>query len=120
MGAEKYAQELFQQLRTGDFPNLPEKLTFLHAEDVLEMYPDLPRKQRETMVLQRYPAIFISGIGWPLKDGYPHEMRAADYDDWATETLRGRQAHARLERRHPRVELRHAATPRAQLNGHPD
>ena len=30
MGAEKYAQELFQQLRTGDFPNLPEKLTFLH------------------------------------------------------------------------------------------
>jgi aspartate--ammonia ligase len=26
------------------------------------------------------------GIGWPLKDGYPHEMRAADYDDWVTDT----------------------------------
>ncbi len=27
------------------------------------------------------------GIGWTLKDGYPHEMRAADYDDWVTPTL---------------------------------
>jgi aspartate--ammonia ligase len=50
------------------------------------MFPELPRKQRETMVLQKYPAVFIYGIGWPLKDGYPHEMRAADYDDWVTET----------------------------------
>ncbi len=37
-------------------------------------------------MLKRYPAIFIIGIGWPLKDGYPHEMRAADYDDWVTDT----------------------------------
>jgi len=51
------------------------------------MYPDLPRKQRETTILQKYPAIFIIGIGWTLKDGYPHEMRAADYDDWVTETV---------------------------------
>jgi len=51
------------------------------------MYPDLPRKARETEVLKKYPAIFIIGIGWTLKDGYPHEMRAADYDDWVTETL---------------------------------
>jgi aspartate--ammonia ligase len=36
--------------------------------------------------LQKYPAIFIIGIGWVLKDGYPHELRAADYDDWVTET----------------------------------
>ena len=50
------------------------------------MNPDLPRKQRETAILQKYPAIFIIGIGWPLKDGYPHEMRAADYDDWVTDT----------------------------------
>ncbi len=50
------------------------------------MYPDLPRKQRETEILKDYPAICIYGIGWTLKDGYPHEMRAADYDDWVTET----------------------------------
>ena len=30
--------------------------------------------------------VFIYGIGWTLKDGYPHEMRAADYHDWAIET----------------------------------
>ena len=86
VGAERFAQEMFPQLRDARYPNLPEKLTFLHAEEILDMYPDLPRKQRETQVLQKYPAIFIIGIGWPLKDGYPHENRAADYDDWVTDT----------------------------------
>ncbi|MEM2002729.1 MAG: aspartate--ammonia ligase [Candidatus Methanomethylicaceae archaeon] len=85
--AERYIQDLFPVLKTKKYPNLPDELTFLHAEDILDMYPDLPRKQRETMVLQKYPAIFIIGIGWTLKDGYPHEMRAADYDDWVTETV---------------------------------
>jgi aspartate--ammonia ligase len=84
--AERLAQEMFPQLRDPRYPNLPEKLTFLHAEEILDMYPDLPRKQRETRVLQKYPAIFIIGIGRPLKDGYPHENRAADYDDWITDT----------------------------------
>ena len=88
VGAERFAQSLFPQLMNEDslYPNLPEKLTFLHAEEILDMYPELPRKQRETAVLQEYPAVFIIGIGWPLKDGYPHEMRAADYDDWVTDT----------------------------------
>jgi aspartate--ammonia ligase len=86
VGAECFAQDLFPRLKDGRYPNLPEKLTFLHAEEILDAYPDLPRKQRETMVLQEYPAIFIIGIGWPLKDGYPHENRAADYDDWITDT----------------------------------
>ena len=85
-GAETHVQELFPQLKTDKYPNLPDKLTFLHAEDILERYPNLPRQQRETEILQEYPAIFIYGIGWTLKDGYPHEMRAADYDDWVTET----------------------------------
>jgi len=86
-GAETYAQKLFPGLKTDMYPSLPEEITFLHAEDILDMYPDLPRQQRETMVLQKYPAVFIIGIGWTLQDGYPHEMRAADYDDWVTETL---------------------------------
>ena len=86
VGAECYAQEMFPQLKNSKYPNLPEKLAFLHAEEILDMYPDLPRKQRETQVLQKYPAIFIIGIGWPLADGYPHENRAADYDDWVIET----------------------------------
>lgn len=85
-GAEEYALKEFPKLRTSKYPVLPEELVFLHAEEILDMYPDLPRKQRETAILQRYPAVFIIGIGWVLEDGYPHEMRAADYDDWATET----------------------------------
>ncbi len=85
-GAENHVQELFPQLKTDKYPDLPDELTFLHAEEILERYPDLPRKQRETAILQEHPAIFIIGIGWTLADGYPHEMRAADYDDWVTET----------------------------------
>jgi aspartate--ammonia ligase len=86
-GAEARAQELFPQLHSDRYPDLPEEIVFMHAEDLLARYPDLPRKQRETRILQEYPAVFIIGIGWKLEDGYPHEMRAADYDDWVTETL---------------------------------
>ncbi len=87
VGAEQRVMEMFPKLKDPRYPPLPEELTFIHAEDLLDMYPDLPRKQRETQVLQKYPAIFIIGIGWVLKDGYPHEMRAADYDDWVTPTV---------------------------------
>jgi len=88
VGAEKMVQDMFPKLRDPRLPNLPEELKFLHAEDILAMYPDLPRKQRETkLISEHYPAVFIIGIGWVLQDGYPHEMRAADYDDWVTETV---------------------------------
>ena len=71
-------------------------------------------------ILQEFPAVFIIGIGWTLADGYPHEMRAADYDDWATETTSaGRSAMPRAERRHPRLEPRDEAPPRADLDGDP-
>ena len=87
-GAELFIHGSFPQLKSDKYPPLPDKLKFLHAEEILERYPNLPRKQRETAILQEYPAVFIYGIGWVLKDGYPHEMRAADYDDWVTETVR--------------------------------
>jgi aspartate--ammonia ligase len=85
VGAGRLVGEMFPQLGEG-YPPVPEELTFLHAEEILERYPDLPRKQRETAVLQEHPAVFIIGVGYPLADGYPHEMRAADYDDWVTPT----------------------------------
>ncbi len=85
-GAERHVQRTFPKLKTKKYPDLPDELTFLHAEDILAMFPDLPRKMRETEILKKYPAVFIIGIGWPLSDGYPHENRAADYDDWVTET----------------------------------
>ena len=86
-GAEKYTLDHYPALDDPRYQTLPKKLEFFHAEEILDMYPDLPRKQRETKIIQEHPAIFIVGIGWPLKDGYPHEMRAADYDDWITETI---------------------------------
>jgi len=87
-GAGKMAQEMYPALKTDKYADIPEEIVFLHAEEILNMYPDLPRKERETRVIQDHaPAIFIIGIGQVLKDGYPHEMRAADYDDWITETI---------------------------------
>ena len=94
--AGQVSQEMFPQLKNSKYPEFPEELKFLHAEEILDMYPDLPRKQRETRTLMEHaPALFIIGIGWVLKDGYPHEMRAADYDDWAIETIthNGEQYH---------------------------
>jgi aspartate--ammonia ligase len=94
-GAETMLHEKYPKLKSKKYPPLPDEITFLHAEEILNMYPDLPRKERETAVLQKYPAVFIIGIGYPLKDGYPHEMRAADYDDWVTPTIEknGEQYH---------------------------
>jgi aspartate--ammonia ligase len=86
-GAEAAAHERFPQLHDDRYPDLPEEIVFIHAEDLLARYPELPRKQRETKILQEIPAVFIIGIGWTLADGYPHEMRAADYDDWITPTV---------------------------------
>ncbi len=85
--AGQRVRETFPQLEDGRYPEIPEELHFIHAEEILEAYPDLPRKQRETAILQDYPAVFIIGIGYLLEDGYPHEMRAADYDDWVTPTV---------------------------------
>ena len=87
-GAGQLVREKFPELRDPKYPDFPEELEFFHAEEILAMYPDLPRKQRETAILQDHPAIFIIGIGWVLEDGYPHEMRAADYDDWVTPTIK--------------------------------
>jgi len=84
-GAETHVHELHPKLK-GKYPDMADKIEFFHAEEILDMYPSLPRKERETALLKEHPAVFIVGIGWVLKNGHPHEMRAADYDDWVTET----------------------------------
>lgn len=94
--ADRMVRKDFPGLNTDKYPQIPKKLEFFHAEEILERYPDLPRKQRETRMLQDVsPAIFIIGIGYVLDDGYPHEMRAADYDDWISPTIKknGKQLH---------------------------
>ena len=65
-------------------PVLPDKVTFIHAEELLQEYPDLTPKEREEKAAKKYGAIFLIGIGNPLSNGEPHDGRAPDYDDWIT------------------------------------
>jgi len=70
-------------------PTLPEKITFIHAEELEESYPDATPKERETIICRQYGAVFLIGIGSKLKNGKPHDGRAPDYDDWSTPTKDG-------------------------------
>lgn len=65
-------------------PRLPENVTFIHAEELLQRYPGLSATEREDRAVREYGAIFVIGIGAPLSDGKPHDGRAPDYDDWIT------------------------------------
>ncbi len=63
-------------------PVLPDEITFVHAEDLREQYPELSPAAREREVCREHGAVFVRGIGAPLADGEPHDGRAPDYDDW--------------------------------------
>lgn len=64
-------------------PYLPNEITFITSEDLLQRYPNLSPKERENAICKEYGAVFIEGIGAPLSDGHKHDDRAADYDDWS-------------------------------------
>jgi len=70
------------------FPNispcLPEKITFIHSEELLKKYPNLTSKERENEFTKEHKAVFIIGIGSILSNGSKHDERAPDYDDWTT------------------------------------
>lgn len=72
-------------------PFLPDRIHFIHSEELLEMYPGKSVKEREDLICEKYGAVFIMGIGGCLSDGKPHDGRAPDYDDWTTDTGDGRQ-----------------------------
>lgn len=72
--------ERFPQLR----PSLPDEVTFIHAEELRRRYPGLTPKEREDAVTREFGAVFVIGIGGPLSDGVPHDLRAPDYDDYST------------------------------------
>jgi len=77
---EFLVSERFPALR----PMLPERVFFIHAEELRRRYPDLTPKQREDAICREHGAVFIIGIGGPLGDGKVHDLRAPDYDDWST------------------------------------
>lgn len=65
-------------------PFLPEKITFIHSEELLKRYPNLSPKEREDKACEEYGAVFLIGIGGKLANGEKHDGRAPDYDDWST------------------------------------
>jgi aspartate--ammonia ligase len=71
---------------SGIKPMLPEKITFIHSEELLKRYPKLSPQEREDVIVREHKAVFIIGIGGSLSDGTKHDGRAPDYDDW---TLNG-------------------------------
>ena len=72
-------------------PALPEEIHFIHAQELLDRYPDMSPKERENAVVKEYGAVFVMGIGGKLSNGLPHDGRAADYDDWSTPNTDGFQ-----------------------------
>lgn len=74
--------EVAQQF--GLTPFLPDTITFIDSESLLQRYPDLDAKGRERAIAKEYGAVFLIGIGATLSNGQPHDLRAPDYDDWIT------------------------------------
>ncbi len=72
--------ETFPQLKAF----LPEELHFIHAEELLQRYPNLTPKERENAICKEYGAVFIIGIGGKLSNGEEHDLRSPDYDDYST------------------------------------
>ena len=65
-------------------PLLPENIFFIHADELLRMYPGMSPKERENAIVKEYKAVFIIGIGGRLSDGSVHDGRSSDYDDWSS------------------------------------
>lgn len=77
---EFYVSETYPQIT----PYLPDDITFIHSEELLQLYPDLTSKERENAITKKHKAVFIIGVGNELSNGEKHDGRAPDYDDWTT------------------------------------
>jgi aspartate--ammonia ligase len=87
--ALRTTEQAVHQLDPSITPILPETITFIHAEELLQRYPTLSVLERETEAAREYGAVFIIGIGGKLSHGESHDGRAPDYDDWSTPTESG-------------------------------
>ncbi len=64
--------------------HLADDVSFITAQELEDLYPDLSPKERENRIVKDKKCVFIIGIGSPLKrSGKPHDGRAPDYDDWS-------------------------------------
>ena len=69
------------------YPAVParigEEVFFVTAEELLQAYPGMTAHERENAICREKGTVAIIGIGAPLSNGEPHDLRAPDYDDWA-------------------------------------
>ena len=61
---------------------LPEEITFITTQELLDMYPNLTAKEREDAIVREKKAVFLMQIGKVLSNGQKHDGRSPDYDDW--------------------------------------
>ena len=61
---------------------LPSEISFITTQELEDMYPDLPPKEREREIVRLRGAVFLMKIGGALGSGEIHDGRAPDYDDW--------------------------------------
>ena len=73
-------QAIYPQLQCRG--KLNRRVSFVTAQQLEDMYPELTPKQRENEYLKEHKTAFIIGIGGALRSGKPHDGRAPDYDDW--------------------------------------
>ena len=64
-------------------PLMDGEVSFVTAQELEDLWPDLTPKERENAWVKDHPTTFLMGIGGALKSGKPHDGRAPDYDDWA-------------------------------------
>ena len=62
--------------------HLPDDVTFISSQELLDMYPDMTGKERENAITKKYGCVFLTQIGGVLSNGQRHDGRAPDYDDW--------------------------------------
>lgn len=62
---------------------LPDEITFVTSQELLDKYPELTAKERENAICKEKKAVFIMKIGDELSNGEKHDGRAPDYDDWS-------------------------------------
>lgn len=62
---------------------LPHDIFFITTQELADMFPDYPAKEREYYIAKAKGAVCIMQIGDELASGDPHDGRAPDYDDWS-------------------------------------
>ncbi|MFA5524007.1 MAG: aspartate--ammonia ligase [Tissierellales bacterium] len=75
---EEYITSIYPQLKK----HLPKNISFITAQELEDMYPNLTSKEREFVIAKEKKAVFIMEIGDVMTSGNRHDGRAPDYDDW--------------------------------------